>query len=200
MEYKKFNDYELINFINDNNEEANEIIYEKYKPLIISKAKKMFSCCQNSGIELNDLIQEGMLALNYAIETFDDTKETTFYTYALTCIERKLVSEVIKTKRLKHRFLNESISFETQVTEETSLENILGDNSYNPEKILINYEKNKELINNIRKKLTDFEKQVFDLKINNFNYKEIAEILEKNSKAIDNAIQRIKQKVKEYLN
>lgn len=200
MNYREYNDYELLNFVSENNSEANEILYEKYKPIIVSLSKKMINYCPNSGNDLNDLIQEGMIALNFAIETFDDCKEATFYTYANTCIKRRLVSEVIKSKRLKHKFLNESVSLE-QVNEETeiSIENLLGDNSYNPEQILINYEVNKELIEKIRKSLTEREEQVFDLKINDFTYKEIAEILELTPKAVDNTIQRIKNKIREIL-
>ena len=51
----------------------------------------------------------------------------------------------------------------------------------------------------IKKSLTDFELQVFELMISSFNYREIAEILDKDRKQIDNAIQRIKMKVKEKL-
>lgn len=200
MNYNKYNDYELLNFISENNNDANEILYDKYKPIIISIAKKMINYCPNSGNDLNDLIQEGMIALNFAIETFDDCKETTFYTYAKTCIKRRLVSVIIKSKRLKNKFLNESVSLE-QVDDETEikLENFLGDNSYNPEQILINHELNKEMIEKVRESLTDLEEQVFDLKINDFTYREIAEILEMNPKAVDNATQRIRNKIKEIL-
>lgn len=55
------------------------------------------------------------------------------------------------------------------------------------------------IILKLEQQLTDFEKQVFELKKNDFNYKEIAEILEKDVKAIDNAIQRIKIKLKNIM-
>ena len=202
MEYKDYNDYELLNYVSENNDEANEILYNKYLPLIQTTAKKMYKYCSNKGLEINDLIQEGMIALNHAIETFDDTKDTTFYTYAKTCIERRIISEVIATRRLKHKNLNESVSLEiaNEKGEEVNIENLLGDNSYNPEQIIIDCEINKEFIEQIKAMLTDYEEQVFDLKINNFSYKEIAEILERSPKAVDNAIQRIRIKIREYLN
>ena len=122
--------------------------------------------------------------------------------FQLTTVKlgRRLVSVIIKSKRLKNKFLNESLSLE-QVDDETEikLENFLGDNSYNPEQILINHELNKEMIEKVKESLTDLEKQVFDLKINDFTYKEIAEILEMNPKAVDNATQRIRNKIKEIL-
>ena len=191
----KYNDYELLDFISENNEEANEILYDKYRPIIISLAKRMISFCPNSGIEMNDLIQEGMIALNHAIGTFDDSKNATFYTYALTCIRGRLVSEVIKSQRLKNKFLNNSVSLD----EEANIDRLFGDNSYNPEKILINYESNKDFIDKVNNVLTDYEQQVFELKINNFTYREIAEILDRSPKAIDNAIQRIKTKIKNLI-
>ena len=202
MEYKDYNDYELLNYVSENNDEANEILYNKYLPLIQTTDKKMYKYCSNKGLEINDLIQEGMIALNHAIETFDDTKDTTFYTYAKTCIERRIISEVIATRRLKHKILNESVSLEiaNEKGEEVNIENLLGDNSYNPEQIIIDCEINKEFIEQIKAMLTDYEEQVFDLKINNFSYKEIAEILERSPKAVDNAIQRIRIKIREYLN
>lgn len=200
MDYKDYNDYELLNFVSES-DEANEILYAKYRPFIEITARKMYKYCQNKGIDTNDLIQEGMIALNHAIKTFDETKDVTFYTYAKTCIERKLISEIVATKRLKHKILNESLSLElaNEDGEDVNVENLLGDNSYNPEQILMNYEINKELIEEIRLILTDYEEQVFDLKINDFSYKEIAEILDRSPKAVDNAIQRIKIKIKEYL-
>lgn len=76
---------------------------------------------------------------------------------------------------------------------------VVGDNSYNPEDMMINYETETEIIEKAHNLLTDLEKQVFDLKISGFNYKEIAEILEKDPKTIDNAIQRLKQKMKKAI-
>lgn len=89
MDYKEYNDYELLDYISENNSDANEILYNKYIPLINSIAKSLYKYCKNQGLELNDLCQEGLLGLNYAIKTFDDTKDNTFYTYARTCIKRK---------------------------------------------------------------------------------------------------------------
>ena len=68
MEYKDFNDYELLDYIAEGNEDANNIIIKKYEPLINKIAVKMLSFCKNNGLEKNDLIQEGMIGLNHAIE------------------------------------------------------------------------------------------------------------------------------------
>ena len=200
MNYRSFNDNELLSYICESNEEANTILFKKYEPLINSLAHKMFKYCKNSGLEVNDLIQEGMLGLNLAINHYDEQKDTTFFTFAKKCIERKMISMIMSTKRLKHKILNESLSLEGNINDSDSIGlNIISDSKNDPELVIINNEEEAELINRIKKRLTDFECQVFELKICNFNYKEIAEILDKSPKAIDNALQRIKAKAKEEL-
>lgn len=201
MNYQEYNDYELIQYISENNEEANNIMFKKYEPLIIGIAKKMFKYGSKYGLELNDLIQEGMLALSDAITNFSDQKEAIFYTYAKTCVERKMISLVISSNRLKHRILNESISIESTNDngETTNLEYLFKDDRDNPENILLSEEYEKELIKKAEKILTTFELQVFELKLNGFDYREIAEMLDKEPKSIDNALQRIKNKIKECI-
>jgi len=201
MNYRDYNDFELLSYVSDNNEEASEVLFEKYRPLIIATANRLYYYCKNTGLEINDLIQEGLLGLNMAMTSFDEDKETGFYTYAKKCIERKIISLVVGARRLKHRVLNESLSLE--INDESSqsyiCEKNLEDNSYNPESILLNSESAEELINEVNKHLTDFEIQVFELKLNGFEYKEIAEILNKNPKQVDNSIQRIRNKLKKML-
>lgn len=197
MDYSDLNDYELIAYINENNEEANNIIIKKYEPLITSIATRMIKSCPYLGIEKSDLVQEGMIALNHAIGYFNEQKDITFYTYVKTCIERRLISTITSAKRLKHKTLNESVSFDTD--DAGTLDFFLKDESTNPEKIVLGEESNNEKINLIKERLTDLENQVFDLLLSSFTYKEIAEILDKEPKQIDNAIQRIKVKVKEVI-
>lgn len=201
MNYKDYNDNELLNYISESNEEASEILYEKYRPLIYKLAKKLYdSSCKSIGLELNDLIQEGMLGLNSAINHYNEAKDNMFYTFAKTCIERRMISTVVSAKRLKHKILNDSIPIEIQYDDNNfSLDYLFGDSEYNPENIVIDIEEQKELLKKTKDALTPFEIQVFELKMNGFDYKEISDILDKNSKAIDNAIQRIKNKVKKII-
>lgn len=198
MNYRDYNDYELLTYVSEKNEEASEVLFEKYRPLILATANRLFCYCKNTGLELNDLIQEGMLGLNLAMNSFDEERDASFYTYAKMCIERKIITQIVASRRLKHKVLNDSLSLEN--TDENNIDYVfdksLTDNSYNPEEILFNIENEKDLIKDVSKILTDFEVQVFELKINGFDYKEIAEILDKDIKAIDNALQRIKLKIK----
>lgn len=196
MNYDKLNDYELINLAKESDDESKNIIIEKYMPLINKMASKMFVFCKNNGLEKSDLIQEGMIALTNAIESFDNTKDTIFYTYATACIQRKLISEIIKANRNKNKILNESISYDN---DKNSIVNFLKDENANPEDIIIDSVDLSNTYKRITKVLTDYENQVFELLINGFKYKEIATMLEKDEKSIDNAIQRIKLKIKNEL-
>ncbi len=198
MDYQNLNDYELISYVYENDEEARNILLKKYEPLISSIVSRMMKSCPYIGVDRSDLMQEGLIGLNHAMDYFNDQKDITFYTYAKTCIERKLISAIVASKRLKHRPLNDSIPIDSE-GEDAVPDRFLKDNSFNPEEILLDETKTEFLMKEIKKSLTDFELQVFELMISSFNYREIAEILDKDRKQIDNAIQRIKMKVKEKL-
>ena len=197
MDYKDFNDYELLNYIAEGNEDANNIILKKYEPLINKTALKMLPYCKGNGLDLSDLVQEGMIGLNHAIERYREMENTLFYTYASRCIERKIISVVISSNRNKNKILNESISYDD---DENLIMRFVKDNSPGPEEILISEELEEKLLFKIKGKLTDLEEQVFTLMINGFKYKEIAEILDKDEKSIDNTIQRLKAKIRKLLN
>lgn len=199
MDYRDYNDSELLSYIAENSEEANEIIFKKYEPLILTTAKRMYNCCKNTGLDMNDLIQEGRLGLNVAINGYKANKDVIFFTYAKTCIERSIMNNIKCAKRQKNKILNESMSLEFPDDEQYKIARLFADNRQNPEKQILEYEGEHELINRIRNTLTDFEQEVFELKLASFNYKEIAEILEKDLKSIDNAIQRIRVKAREQL-
>ncbi len=196
MNYKNFNDYELLEYIYSCNEDANEILLYKYRPLIVSVAKKMLKYC-NGGVDLNDLIQEGMLGLNDAINSFRDDKETNFGTYARLCIERRIYTLAKSTRTYKNKILNESISIEDD--DDFTIDRFLIDNSNNPDAMISDNDYQIDVIRKLESQLTDFEKQVLELKKNDFKYKEIADILDKEPKAIDNALQRIKIKLKNIM-
>lgn len=197
MNYKDFNDYELLDHIHSCNEDANEIMIYKYRPLTVNLAKKLIKYC-NGGIDLNDLIQEGLVGLNEAINSFREDKETNFGTYAKLCIERRMYSLVKSTRTYKNKILNESISLEDE--DETNIDRFLVDNTTNPSEMVEENDYQEKVLIELNNQLTDLEKQVFELKKNDFNYKEIAEILDKDPKVIDNTIQRIKAKLKKILN
>lgn len=201
MNYKDFNDNELLSYVSEDNEDAINLIYEKYKPLINTVATTLHRrYCKNTGLDVSDLVQEGMLGLNSAMNHYKDNKDVLFYTYAKKCIERKIISTVIMANRKKHKILNESVSFEVNLKgNDVSLDNIIKDTNYDPENLVIAKENNEELMEEINKELTNFELQVLQLKMDGFNHKEISEIIDRDYKSVGNAIQRIKMKIRKIL-
>lgn len=196
MKYSGMNDYELLSYISEDGT-ANEIIFKKYKPLIVETANRLYIYCKKMGVEINDLIQEGLVGLNKAINTFSESHATTFYTYASKCINRSIISYIVRLGRLKNKVLNDSLFLELYDEDQSNgFGKSLADNSYNPENILISEEGKKEILDIIDNYLTDFEKEVINLKINGFKYKEIADMLGKDVKFIDNCIQKIKNKIR----
>lgn len=196
MEYKDYNDNELISYIAEGNEDANNLLIEKYKPLITKMALEVLPYCRANGLELSDLVQEGMIGLNHAIMRYQEQGDILFYTYARLCIKRKMLSVAQGSNRAKNRILNESVSYDD---DETNLIKVLKDNNPSPEDAIIDLELEKDLIEKIKLELADFESQVFDLLVAGFHHQEIADLLDKDKKSIDNAIQRIKGKIKKVL-
>ena len=111
MNYEEYNDYELVYLAKESNTDANEILFSKYSPIVYNYSKMYEKYVKNSGLEANDLIQEGMLGLNSAINSFDESKNVLFYTYAATCIKRTMLSAIVKANRQKNKPLNDSVNY-----------------------------------------------------------------------------------------
>lgn len=195
MNYKDFNDFELLDYIYGQNEDANEILLYKYRPLIVSIAKKYQP--KDGTFDLNDLVQEGMLALNSAITNYNDSKNANFGTFAKLCIERRIANYIRSFRRDKNKVLSEAISYDLE--EDNSMDKFLADRSLEPLTVVTNLEDDKLLVEQINKDLTKLEQEVFHLKLKGYDYKEIAKRLNKSPKAVDNTIQRIKVKIKNIL-
>lgn len=197
--YKEYDDGELLYLIGESNEEAQNVLYDKYKNIVSLKVKKYIKYANKLGLEYSDLYQEGMVGLSEAIVGYKEKKGTKFSTFANICIERQIFSALTRASRKKHTILNDSLSLDNTFDDDFSLLNILFKKDSDPGVYLENKENIEELYENILNVLTPFETEVFKLKSNNFNYKEISTILDKSYKSIDTAIQRIKTKIKKIL-
>ena len=199
--YKNENDNELLYLISENNEDAKDIFYEKYKDMVEIKAKKYASFLASKGYELNDLIQEGMIGLSQAIVDYKEQKNVQFSTFANICIDRQMYSFIRNITRDKHKVLNDSISIDT--TTDTSgrplIDLLFDDKNINPEDSFIEMEEKNELFNKVKEVLTESEYNVFELRMQGFTYKEIASLLNLTPKAVDGTISRIKNKVQAVL-
>ena len=198
MNYKDINDNELIVLAHEKDEDATNMLYEKYKPLINKKCSNFFKYVKDKGIEYNDLVQECLIGFEESIRNYNSNADTLFYTFTSMCMDRQLISLIKKVNRDKNRLLNEAISIESCLEEDSSLLDKIEDNSYNPELDVIGEASYQELYDKIIKELTSFEECVFNLKLQGFDYDEIANILDKDIKSIYNAVGRIKEKIKAF--
>ena len=197
MDYSVMTDEKLIELSRDGNDEVIDYLLDKYKGLVRRKARTMFLV----GGDTDDLIQEGMIGLYKAVRDYDVRKETSFLTFANLCIDRQIYSAINASNRKKHSPLNSYISFpllnlaNDNVTDELYMDkqNV---NHRNPEDLYIDRENVLHIEHTLEKELSAFEYEVLKMYIDGADYIEIAERMDKKPKSIDNAIQRIKKKVK----
>lgn len=199
--YRQSTDEELIHRLRDGETAIMDYICEKYKSLVRSKAKSMFIL----GGEQEDLIQEGMLGLFKAVRDYDSGRDASFATFADLCISRQMYTAVQASQRKKHIPLNTYISLygdgaEQMDGESRELAESLPDRAErNPEELFLDKERVDYLEKRIEKELSEFEKQVLDLHMTGMSYTQIAKVLGREEKATDNALQRLKSKIKKVL-
>lgn len=194
--YENISDEELISRLRDGEEDIIDYIIEKYKGLVKQKAKSMYLL----GADHDDLLQEGMIGLYKAVRDYDFGRDASFFTFAELCITRQLYTAVQASQRKKHSFLNGYVSlYEKQGEQDenqTELLQVLSSDTKDPEELTIDRENLEQFELAIEQEMSTFEKQVMELILIGMKYTEIARVLGKTDKAIDNAIQRIRTKVK----
>jgi RNA polymerase sporulation-specific sigma factor len=195
--YEDLTDEELIALFRDGDQEAMEKLLIKYKEMVLGKARSMYIL----GGDSDDLIQEGMLGLFKAVRDYDSGRDASFRTFAQLCVTRQLYTAVKASSRKKHLPLNTAISLSRPVREdgeeeEEFLDCLEADASSNPEVYLIGQEEMERLEEKIERELSPFEKQVLELHLTGMGYVEIAHVLNRDEKSTDNALQRIRTKLK----
>ena len=199
--YENITDEELIDRLRNGEEAIMDHICDKYKKLVRSKAKSMYIL----GADNEDLIQEGMIGLFKAVRDYDSGRDASFYTFADLCISRQMYTAVQAAKRQKHIPLNSYISLNAnesgkEESEERSLLEALADRTeLNPEELFLDKERVNYLETVIERELSGFEKQVLDLYMTGMSYTQIAKVLGRDEKSADNALQRLKSKIKKLL-
>ncbi len=190
--YKEMTDEELIQSLRDGRSEIMDFILEKYKYLVRRRANVMFLM----GGEPEDLIQEGMIGLFKAIRDFRQEKEASFYHFADLCVTRQIYRAVEASQRKKHQPLNSYISLNAGEGEQGSLLEMLSTmESANPEQLLIDQENVAAMEAQMNHVLSKMEREVMSYYLQGLNYHQIAQVMKKKPKAIDNALQRIRSKL-----
>lgn len=180
-----------------NHSDAVEYLIEKYKGLVIKEVRPFYLI----GADTEDLIQEGLIGLFGAINSYDESKDVAFFTFARTCIRNKINTAVKKSNYKKHIPLNSYVSFfEKKSDGETELmDELEAGVQSSPEKVILGEMISDDIWSEIDQKLSKYEKKVLDLYLDGYSREEMSEELEKPVKSIDNTIQRIRKKIQDIL-
>ena len=148
-----------------------------------------------AGGDSDDLIQEGMMGLMMAVREFDGSKEASFRTFAEVCIRNRMFSALRAASREKHSPLNQSISIEAPFFDSNSYATVSGHvSSCDPEELLLLREKAEHDFVRINQQLSSMERSVLSLYLDGLTFGEIAKVLKKPPKSVENAVQRIRRK------
>ena len=190
--YSKASDIDLQALAAAGDRDAEETLASRYMYLVRACARPMFL----AGGDSEDLIQEGTFGLVSAIRQFSPECDASFKTFAEHCIRMRLYSAIKSASRLKHFPLNDGVSFE-QLSEDprAPLSAVSEIFRRSPEDLVLARESKEELYTTFSQCLSKFEKRVLDLYLDGLSYREIGERLNKEAKAVDNAVQRIRRKL-----
>jgi len=135
-----------------------------------------------------------MTGLWKAIKNFKEKEDNNFKKFACLCIKSQVLTAIEKSNQKKNQPLNSRVSTNELI------------NNYNLEKLFIDPEEEiaekiifKELMICIKSVLSPFERKVLNLRILGYSYQEMSQKLKVSTKSIDNALSRIKKKVKNCL-
>jgi len=189
--YDNLTDAEALTLVRAGDHAAQDHLLEKYKYLVRSKTKTYFI----AGADREDLIQEGMIGLYKAIRDFKFEYGIMFYTFAELCVTRQIITAIKTAARKKHEPLNSSVPFETRSRRAGEL--IEG--GADPEELVIVREKRNSIEACFKNSLSDMEYRVLKLFLDGKSYSEIAGIIGRDEKSIDNALQRVRKKLETEL-
>ena len=189
-DYTQYTDEELLTMRENGEEEITEYLIEKYKPMVRQRVRVLYLV----GGDQDDLIQEGMIGLFKAVRDYQPDKEASFQTFARLCIDRQMYNAIQNSNRQKHQPLNSYVSLSHE-DEEGNFEDF---HMENPESILIDQENAENLREEIKQCLSSMENRVLDCYLDGNSYQQIGELLGKSPKSVDNAMRRIRTKIKKF--
>ncbi len=192
-DFASFSDENLAVLAQQGDDKALDFLLSKYRVFVRNKSLSYFII----GADRDDIIQEGMIGLFKAVRDFSTERGVTFKTFADVCVTRQILTAVKNASRQKHAPLNFYVSLNKPVfdDDDSSLSDIVAcENNSNPEQIIINKESFDTLGSEMTRILSQFELLVLSLYLQGHSYVNIAKAIGKDSKSIDNALQRIKKK------
>ena len=201
VDLEKTNDNELIMLYREDDEDAKNMLYYKYKFIIDVLIKKYSNWLSSLKVDYQELYSECAVGFSDALRSFQEDKDSSLPTFITLCIERRLGGVIRKYSRDKYKVMQDSYSLDFFYDDKNAslIEKLSDGSSNDPLKNMAEEEEYVELIESIKYSLTDKELEVFVLKIRGFDYQEIARILNRNPKQIDNTMQRVKAKIKSLI-
>ena len=194
--YSDLSDNELLELINkEKNNDAMETLIKRFGPLVTRQSRSLYII----GADEEDLIQEGMIGLVKAVNDYKADKGASFKTFAFMCVRRQMLTAINNSNNRKNIPLNHYISIYGDGNRDyvSPLDEMDSGVITNPEDIMLARLQESDLIKVIESKLSKFEHQVLDEYLTGASYEEIGERLGKTAKSIDNAVQRIRAKLRD---
>lgn len=196
INYEAMTDEEVVSLAQKGDKHAETHIVNKYKPFVETRSVPYFI----AGAERDDLVQEGLIGLYKAVKSYNGTRRANFKTFAEVCVVRQMITAVKTSTRKKNSPLNYYVSIHASGDEADVISAKLVDTKHkNPESIIIERETAQGMESRINSVLSDFESEVLRYYLTGISYKEIAVLIGKTPKAVDNAMCRIKKKVEKYI-
>ena len=184
--------------VEEDNEDASNLLFDKYRPIILKIASYYFKEAKKYGLEYDDLVQEGYFGLYSAIKNYNSKENAVFYTYAILCIRSKILNCLRTYNADRYLSLNNSISLYENVysVDDSNLIDLIEDkNAILPLNILENYELEIQ-IKDFLYLLNFSQASVFELKLNGFRSYEISKLLDISKKEVSNILFRIRKKIR----
>lgn len=199
--YKKYlqmSDDDVAMLAQQGDGEALEYLLDKYKNFVRARARSYFLV----GADHEDIVQEGMIGLYKSIRDYKPDKQSSFRAFAELCVKRQIITAIKTATRQKHVPLNSYVSLNKPLYGEESdrtLLDVIEGRVTNPEELFIGQEDVSHIHDQIGTVLSDLEQQVLNAFLDGKSYQEIAVMLNRHVKSIDNALQRVKRKLTHYL-
>ena len=196
--YEALSDENLVELSAAGDDDATEYLLSRYKNAVRSKARMYFLV----GADRDDIVQEGMIGLFKAIRDFDKEKQASFKSFAELCVRRQIITAIKTATRKKHSPLNSYISLSKPLFDDENegcFADFLDELEENSPEDLFIWKENAEAVGRkIDEALSKLEKEVLNMYLDGKSYQEIAKIMNRPPKSIDNALQRIKKKLEKY--
>lgn len=176
---------------------ARDQLIRRYTGFVRMKASSYFL----AGGDAEDLIQEGLIGLCKAVRDYRPDKETSFRSFAELCVTRQIITAIKTATRYKHQALNNYVSFShTPAGQDPDSDCTLGDalpgsHVDEPSTQVISSEELRSLVFCLGSGLSKLESDALRMYLEGLSYEDMAAELAVDTKAIDNALQRVKRKI-----